>query len=83
MWLDLFGYAALAEGMEIGTWTCMDVSPASEAGCLSESLIEAVGDWDVAKARRARAREIGERVRAGEPGRDPAARVIAGLARLH
>lgn len=50
---------------------------------MSESLIEAVGDWDVAKARRARAREIGERVRAGEPGRDPAARVIAGLARLH
>ncbi|CAG9952327.1 unnamed protein product [Clonostachys rosea f. rosea IK726] len=80
MWIDLYNFAALAENIGVGVWGCRETSPDWTADCLSSSLLRVIADNEEGANMREKAKQLGEKVRSGEKGRDLSAREIAKLA---
>lgn len=80
LWVDLYGFAALAEGSGVGFWACKESSPAWTPECLGAAFIEILSDGPANAARRQKAKQLGDAVQAKEKGRDIAAREVAKLA---
>lgn len=74
-WTDLYNQAALAENMGVGVWGCKNTAPDWTVSALAEGILHAVNDGPM----RDRARALGDRISAGEKGRDIGAREIARL----
>lgn len=79
LWVDLYGFAALAQDTGVGVWGCRQTSPSWTAECLGEAFLEGI-QGDTAAVMRKKAGELGEKVRARGPGREIAAREVAKLA---
>lgn len=80
LWADLYSFAALGETVGVGIWGCRDTTPEWTSECLSSSFLKALDGGFHSVSLRDKAKEIGDRVRAGDKGRDIAAREIAKLA---
>lgn len=77
-WVDLYDYASLVEGLNIGTWGCRETSPNWTAECLQEAVLLSVnGSQASTMAKNAAA--FGELARRSL-GRDVAAREVERLA---
>jgi UDP:flavonoid glycosyltransferase YjiC (YdhE family) len=80
LWVDLYNYAALAEGLGVGLWASRRTAPGWTVEELSSALLTILSEDDPAGASmRAKARALGERARV-RPGRDHAADIVAELA---
>lgn len=77
MWADLYNFAALAETSNIGIWACKDNTPEWTVECLSSAFLELVDGGAPGIEMKEKAKKLGDKVSAGEKGRDVSARVIA------
>lgn len=80
MWIDLYNFAALAETNDIGIWGCRSNAPQWTPECLSSAFLELVDGKAHSLEMRDNARKLGDKVSAGEKGRDISARKISELA---
>ncbi|CAG9957069.1 unnamed protein product [Clonostachys rosea f. rosea IK726] len=80
LWVDLYNFAALSETAGIGVWGCRDTSPNWTADGISNAIIKVVDGGDASISLREKAKSLGDKLRAGEKGRDISAREIAKLA---
>ncbi|KAI0202027.1 hypothetical protein F4808DRAFT_450008 [Astrocystis sublimbata] len=78
LWLDLYGFAQLAEYAGIGVWGCRETSPTWTADCLSEAILRVV-HGDESRSFQHKAHELHLLAQAS-PGRHVAASEIARLA---
>lgn len=76
MWADLYNFAGLAETIGVGVWACKESSPHWGSECLASSFLEVLDSATI----RNKARQLGDKVQAGDKGRDVAAREVAKLA---
>ncbi|KAI0160485.1 UDP-Glycosyltransferase/glycogen phosphorylase [Xylariaceae sp. FL1272] len=74
-WLDLYGFAQLAEQIGVGAWGCKETSPFWTADCLSDAILEVVNEVKY----RDKGKGLG-RLAQAKPGRYVAAMEIAKLA---
>ncbi|KAF4969300.1 hypothetical protein FSARC_3455 [Fusarium sarcochroum] len=79
MWADLYNYAKLVETIGIGVWACPTTSPKWTVDELAQAFLKVV-DGEESVSIREKARALGEKMQAGEKGRDLAARKVAELA---
>ncbi|KAF4966991.1 hypothetical protein FSARC_5399 [Fusarium sarcochroum] len=82
LWADLYNYAALAETAGVGVWGCKATTPGWTSDCLATALLQLVDGGQVSVSLTRHAKELGDKVKAGDKGRDIAAREIAKLAYL-
>ncbi|CAH0055755.1 unnamed protein product [Clonostachys solani] len=81
LWADLYNFAAIAESVRIGIWACKDTSPNWTAEGISGAILKvADGGEATDMSLRQKSKSLGDKLRAGEQGRDIAAREIAKLA---
>jgi hypothetical protein len=80
LWVDLYNFAALAEGTGVGTYGCPKTSPAWTAECITEAMMAHLDGSEKAVAMRARAKALGDKVKEKEAGRYVAASIVADLA---
>ncbi|CAH0025263.1 unnamed protein product [Clonostachys rhizophaga] len=80
LWADLYNFAAIAENVGIGIWACKDTSPNWTAEGISGAILKAAAGEGSDVALRQKSKSLGDKLRAGEQGRDIAAREIAKLA---
>lgn len=80
LWVDLYNFAALSETAGIGVWGCRDTSPNWTADGISSAIIKVVDGGEASISLREKAKSLGDKLRAGEKGRDISAREIAKLA---
>ncbi|CAH0045635.1 unnamed protein product [Clonostachys solani] len=80
LWVDLYNFAALSETAGIGVWGCRDTSPTWTADGISSAIIKVVDGGEASISLREKSRSLGDKLRAGEKGRDISAREIAKLA---
>ncbi|KAJ4251887.1 hypothetical protein NW762_011184 [Fusarium torreyae] len=79
MWADLYNYAKLVETTGIGVWACPSTNPDWTVDELAEAFLKVV-DGEESVSIREKAKTLGEKMQAGEKGRDLAARKVAELA---
>jgi UDP:flavonoid glycosyltransferase YjiC (YdhE family) len=80
LWADLYNYAALAETIGVGVWSCKETTPDWTSECLTKSLLKVLDGARGSVSFRNKAKQLGDKVQAGDKGRDIAAREIAKLA---
>ncbi|VUC22991.1 unnamed protein product [Clonostachys rosea] len=80
MWVDLYNFAALSETAGIGVWGCRDTSPTWTADGISSAIIKVVDGGEASISLREKSKSLGDKLKAGEKGRDISAREIAKLA---
>ncbi|KAM0547286.1 hypothetical protein ACHAPJ_010421 [Fusarium lateritium] len=80
LWADLYNYAALAETAGVGIWGCKATTPDWTSECLAAALLQVIHGGQVSVSLTKRAKQLGDKVRAGEKGRDIAAGEVARLA---
>ncbi|KAJ4253840.1 hypothetical protein NW762_010235 [Fusarium torreyae] len=83
LWADLYNYAALAETAGVGIWGCKATTPDWTSECLAAALLQVIDGGQVSASLTKRARQLGDKVRGGDKGRDIAAREIVKLAYLN
>lgn len=82
LWADLYNFAALAETIGVGVWGCKEITPDWTSECLTSSLLRALDGARDGVSFRNKAKQLGDKVQAGDKGRDVAAREVAKLAYL-
>lgn len=80
LWADLYNYAALAETGNFGVWACKKNYVDWTPECLSSAFLEVVDGGFRSQSMQASAKQLSEKIGAGEKGRDISAREIAKLA---
>ncbi|KAF3000608.1 hypothetical protein E8E14_001515 [Neopestalotiopsis sp. 37M] len=79
-WADLYDYAVIAETIGVGVWGCRETSPDWTNECLEHALLSVLQDGPTSFSLASKAQAFGELASSMGPGRDAAARIIAGLA---
>jgi UDP:flavonoid glycosyltransferase YjiC (YdhE family) len=79
MWVDLYDYATRTEWLGVGFWGSRTAAPFWEAGELGDAFMRLLDGSDEARRIAARAKEVGELVRA-RGGRHTAAQAIVNYA---
>ena len=79
LWADLYNFAALAETIGVGLWACKETTPDWTSECLASSLLRALDGGRDSVSIRERAKQLVDKVQAGDKGRDIAAREVARL----
>jgi hypothetical protein len=64
----------------VGVWGCKETSPDWTRECLTSSLLRALDGTRDSVSFRNKAKQLGDKVQAGDKGRDIAAREVAKLA---
>jgi hypothetical protein len=80
LWADLYNFAALAETIGVGVWGCKETTPDWTSECLTSSLLRILDGTQNSVSFRNKAKLLGDKVQAGDKGRDIAAREVAKLA---
>lgn len=80
MWLDCYGYGALAEDIGVGVWGNKQDAPYWTADGLSKAMLKVLDGGPESISIRAKAKAVGEAVRSSIPGREAAANIIASIA---
>lgn len=80
MWLDCYGYGALAEDIGVGIWGNKKAAPFWTADELSKAMLKILDGGPASVSIKAKAKAIGEKVQNSVPGRDAAATIIARIA---
>uniref|UniRef100_A0A8H7N409 UDP-glycosyltransferases domain-containing protein n=1 Tax=Bionectria ochroleuca TaxID=29856 RepID=A0A8H7N409_BIOOC len=82
LWSDLYNFAALSETIGVGVWACRDTSPDWTAKGIRDAILKVVDGGETSILMKQKAKELGDRIMAGDRGRDISARVIAKLAHV-
>ncbi|CAG9956625.1 unnamed protein product [Clonostachys rosea f. rosea IK726] len=80
MWYDTYNFASLTEMAGVGVWGCKKTSPEWTVEDLSASMLKVIGNDELGIKIRETAKELGDKVRSREKGRDIAAQEVAKLA---
>lgn len=80
MWYDTYNFASLTEMAGVGVWGCKKTSPEWTVEDLSASILKVIGNDEPGIKIRETAKQLGDKIRSREKGRDIAAREVAKLA---